>query len=155
LVSRRPGLHKEILVELLLLVEELDRFLRPHLCGQTLPYMPRYQLSILAENLPRGTFGRPNPYAKVVVSGGPREGETIGQTETLESTQDADFLKTIFLETDASIFMPLKVTIYNGRNDSVLTEGIFEATEVNASPGHTQEQKDPANGARFVGMSSI
>ena len=55
--------------------------------------MPRYQLSILAENLPRGTFGRPNPYAKVVVSGGPREGETIGQTETLESTQDADFLK--------------------------------------------------------------
>ena len=117
--------------------------------------MPRYQLSILAVNLPRGTFRRPNPYAKVVVSGGPREGEAVGQTETLECTQDADFLTTIFLETDASIFMPLKVTIYNARNHLVLTEGIFEATEVNASPGHTQEQKDPANGARFVGMSSI
>lgn len=112
--------------------------------------MPRYQLSIVAEKLPRGTVRRPNPYARVVVSGGPREGEAIGQTETLENSQDADFLKPLFLETDASLFMPLKVTIYNGRDDSVLTEAIFEATEVNASPGHTQEQKDSRNGARQV-----
>jgi len=110
--------------------------------------MPRYQLSILAEKLPRGMFRQPNPYAKVVVSGGPREGETIGKTETLENTQDADFLETMFFETDSSIFLPLKVTIYNGRDNSVMTEAVFEATEVNASPGHIQEQKDSRNGAK-------
>jgi len=110
--------------------------------------MPRYQLSIIAEKLPRGMFRRPNPYAVVVVSGGNREGEEIGKTETLENTQDPDFLRTLFLETDAAQFLPLKVTIYNDRNKSVLTEAVFEATEVNASPGHLQEQKDNNNGAK-------
>lgn len=111
--------------------------------------MPRYQLSLVAEKLPRGFFRRPNPYAKVYVSGGPREGEIIGQTEVIQDAQSADWVNTFFIETDPSIFLPLKVSIYDDRNDTLLTEQVFEATEVNSNPGHVQENK-ASNGARFV-----
>jgi len=110
--------------------------------------MPRYQLSIRAEKLPRGIFRRPNPYAKVTVTGGPREGETIGKTEVMENTQDPDFVKAIFIVTDASVYLPIRIAIYNDRDQSCLTEAVFEATEVNANPGHIQRAKDSKNGAK-------
>jgi hypothetical protein len=104
--------------------------------------MPRYQLSIRAEKLPKGFFRKPNPYAEIKVSGGPREGETLGRTEVMENALAPDWCKVIFLETDESIYMPLQVSIYNDRNGELLAQATFEATEVFQSPGHALCQDD-------------
>jgi hypothetical protein len=98
--------------------------------------MPRYQLSVYAEKLPRGRIRQPNPYAVVTVSDGTHDGETLGKSETVYNTTDPDFTKVIFLETDASVNLPLRVSIFNDRNGVLLAEGIFEATEVFLAPGH-------------------
>jgi C2 domain len=109
--------------------------------------MPRYQVSIQAEKLPRGLFRRPNPYAVVIVTGGPREGENIGKTETVYNTVEPDFTKVLFVETDPSVNLPLKISIYNYRNETLLAEATFEATEVFVSPGHYKVQQ-AENGAK-------
>ena len=105
--------------------------------------MTRYQLKINAENLPRGLIRRPNPYAVVTVTGGPRLGETLGKTDVVFNTVDPDFAKTLFLETDSSVFMPIRVAICNDRNDAHLAEANFEATEVHVSRGRMQERLLP------------
>jgi hypothetical protein len=103
--------------------------------------MPRYQLTVVAEKLPRGLFRRPNPYAVVTVAGGPRDQERLGQTETLRKALDPDFTKVLFLETDPSVNLPLKVSIFNDRDGTQLAEAVFEATEVFQSPGHFKRQQ--------------
>lgn len=109
--------------------------------------MPRYQLSIHAENLPRGVFRRPNPYAEVTVSGGPRDGEVIGKTEIVHNSLDPDFVKVLYVETDASVNLPLQVCLFNDRNGGLLAEAVFEATEVSVAPGHFKVHK-AKNGAK-------
>jgi C2 domain len=112
--------------------------------------MTRYQLSIYAEKLPnRGLFRKPNPVAEVVVSGGPRDGDVLGRTEVVPNTLEPDFVRCFFLETERSINMPLTIVIYNDRDDSVLADATFEATEVFSAPGHFQVHKC-ANGAKYV-----
>lgn len=107
--------------------------------------MTRYQLSIYAERLPRRRFHRIDSYAEVTVCGGPRDGEALGRTETIPNTVAPDFTKVFYLETNSSINLPLKVSIYNeaSSNDkTLLAEGIFEATEVFVAPGHFKVCKD-------------
>ena len=111
--------------------------------------MTRYQLSIYAERLPKGLFRKPNPYATIKVTGGRRDGEMIGRTETIDNTLEPDFVKSFFIETDASINLPLCISIYNDRDDSLLAESTFEATEVYKSPGHFMVNKTQ-NGAKYV-----
>jgi C2 domain len=111
--------------------------------------MTRYQLSIHAERLPRGIFRKPNPVAVVTVTGGPREGEEIGRTDVVENSLDPEFTRVLFVETDSSVFLPLKVSIYNDRNDALLADATFEATEVAVAKGHLQEQQC-RNGAKYV-----
>jgi C2 domain len=114
--------------------------------------MTRYQVSVYAERLPRGRLRRPNPYAEITVVGGPRDGQTVGRTETVLNTVEPDFTKVFFIETDASINLPLKVSIYNEGHRHPLAEGIFEATEVFLSPGHFKVSKD--GGAKYVSVDS-
>jgi len=109
--------------------------------------MPRYQLSLYAEKLPRGLLRWPNPYADVTVTGGPREGEKIGKTNVVQNTLNPDWTTVLFLETDASVFLPFKVSVYNSRNDVLLAEATFEATEVAEAPGRSQFQ-ECKNGAK-------
>jgi C2 domain len=103
--------------------------------------MTRYQLSIYAEKLPKGMIRKPNPYATVKVTGGPRDGEVVGQTEIVYNTQEPDFVKVFFIDTNASINLPLTISIYNDRDQSLLAEATFEATEVFVSPGHFMVHK--------------
>jgi hypothetical protein len=111
--------------------------------------MTRYQLSIYAEKLPKGLLFKPNPYATAKVTGGPRDGENIGTTEVVDSTQSPDFVKVFFIETDASINLPITISIYNDRDNSLLAEATFEATEVFVAPGHVLSHK-ANNGAKYV-----
>lgn len=76
----------------------------------------------------------------VTVAGGPRDNEKLGKTETICNSRDPDFTKVLFFETDSSVNLPLKVSIFNDRNGSLLAEAIFEATEVFLSPGHYKVQ---------------
>jgi C2 domain len=111
--------------------------------------MTRYQLSIYAEKLPKGFIFKPNPYATVRVTGGPRDGENIGTTEVVHSTQSPDFVKVFFIETSASINLPITISVYNDRDQSLLAEATFEATEVFLAPGHFMSNK-ANNGAKYV-----
>jgi hypothetical protein len=107
--------------------------------------MTRYQLSFHAENVPRGLFRKPSTYAVVTVTGGPQEGTKIGRTEEIDKMVNPDWVKTLFLETDASEFLPFKVSIYDdrgvGRDDVLIVEANFEATEVFRNAGHTQSEQ--------------
>jgi hypothetical protein len=105
--------------------------------------MTRYQLSIGATGLPKGGGWRrlPNPYAVVKVTGGPRQGTTVGTTEVVRCARNAEFTKVIFIETDPTVFFPIRVAIYNDRNHTELASANFEATEIHASRGHVQVQK--------------
>lgn len=62
--------------------------------------MPRYQISLKAENLSRGLFRRPSPFAELRFVDGPRKGEKVGRTETLEGTTNPDFVRLLFIEVD-------------------------------------------------------
>jgi C2 domain len=103
--------------------------------------MTRYQLSIGAAGLPKGGWRTPNPYAEVMVTGGPLNGTTVGKTEVVHCSQNPDFTQVLFIETDTAVFFPIRVAIYNDRNHAELASAAFEATEVHASSGHLQVQK--------------
>jgi Ca2+-dependent lipid-binding protein len=106
--------------------------------------MPRYQLSIHAQKLPTRLFrGRPNPYAVVTVSGGPHEGLVIGRTETMQKEVTPDFIKVLFVETEASVYMPIVVSLMDERRydtDVLLAEANFEVTEIFKAKGNSQSQ---------------
>jgi hypothetical protein len=106
----------------------------------------RYQLSIGAVGLPKGGWRIPNPYAIVRISAGGTNGTIVGKTDVVYCTQSPEFTKAIFIDTDPSIFFPIRVTIYNDRNHAELASASFEATEIHASKGHLQVQKC-SNGA--------
>lgn len=80
------------------------------------------------------------------VTGGPHQGKTLGQTETIARSCNPEWVKTMFFYTDSSVFMPIKVSIYAhlamGRDPELLAEGNFEATEIHQSAGHTQFVQD-------------
>ena len=108
--------------------------------------MTRYQLNIEAENLPltslwsRWVTGKANEaYAEVVVTGGPQQGTKIGRTE-LHSGRSVAWTKTLFLETDASVYMPLAIRIYRD-NGTLLAEMAAEATAIYQSPGRIRTEK--------------
>jgi Ca2+-dependent lipid-binding protein len=107
--------------------------------------MTRFQLSLYAGHLPRSLFHTPNPYAKVTVTGGPLKGPDVGRTETIVKSTNPDWIKTMFIETDASINLPLKVAVWDDRgpnkDDTLLCEAEFEATVIFQSPGRIQQQK--------------
>ena len=108
--------------------------------------MTRFQLSVHAQRVPRrGLFRtKPTAYAKVTVTGGPQEGTELGRTESIVNSRDADWVKTIFLETSSAVFMPLKVSILHENDyndDELLAEANFEATEVFQNAGHLQWEK--------------
>ena len=113
--------------------------------------MTRYQLSIYAEKLPKGFIFKPNPYATAKVSGGPRDSEFIGTTEVVHSTQSPDFVKVFFLETDTTRNLPITISIFNDRDDALLAEATFEATEVFVAPGHVLSHRTD-NGAKYVAL---
>lgn len=99
--------------------------------------MTRYQLSLHVEKLPKSFFGgRPDTYATIRVTGGPHEGKTLGQTETVYNCSHPDFTKVVFLDTDESINMPLTIQVHNARNQNVMGECTVEASEVARAPGH-------------------
>ena len=101
--------------------------------------MTRYQLSIKGENLPRFCFLKPSPYAVVTVSGGPHEGTEIARTETILKANDPDWATIFFIETDASINMPLRISVFNDRiRNRCLGDVSFEATEIFQAAGRTQ-----------------
>ena len=109
-----------------------------------------YQVSIRAEKLPRGGWGKvPDPYAVVTISGGRRESEVLGTSEPVQKTTQPAFAKTFFLETDAGTNMQLTVEIFNKKNGRKLAAATFEATEVHRSPGSMTVAKT-ATGARCV-----
>jgi Ca2+-dependent lipid-binding protein len=86
----------------------------------------------------------PNPYAKVTITGGPQEGTVIGRTETIRRSCNPDWAKSLLVETDSSVFMPIRVEIYDERgfkDDVLLAEANFETTEVFQNPGHMQWEK--------------
>lgn len=116
--------------------------------------MTRYQLSIYAEKLPKGLIFKPNPYATAKVTGGSRDGENIGTTEVVHSTQSPDFVKVFFIETNATINLPITISIYNDRDDSILAEATFEATEVFVAPGHVLSHRTD-NGAKYVPLTVL
>jgi hypothetical protein len=111
--------------------------------------MTRYQLSLVADKLPRRFVGRPNPYAEVTVTGGPAQGTVVGRTETMRHAVYADWCTVLFLETDDSIFMPIKVSVYDerGGEDRLIAEASFEATEIFKARGRTQIQ-EPQKGLK-------
>jgi Ca2+-dependent lipid-binding protein len=101
--------------------------------------MTRYQLSMHAEHLPRNWFHTPSPYAVATITDGPLKGTKIGQTETLPKTTDPDWVAVLFFETDSSIYMPLKIQVFDEReynDDILLGEATFEATEIFGAAGH-------------------
>jgi Ca2+-dependent lipid-binding protein len=104
--------------------------------------MTRYQLSIHVERLPHSFFHTPSPYAVARITGGPLEGTTIGKTEILKKTINPEWTKVLFFETDSSVYMPIKISIYDKhhgqKEPEFLGEASFEATEVFSAPGHLQ-----------------
>ena len=116
--------------------------------------MTRYQLTIEAENLPltslwsRWVTGKASEaYAEVVVTGGPKQGTKIGQTEQ-HSGRSIAWTKTLFLETDASMYMPLAIRVYKD-NGALLGEMTAEATAIYQSPGRIRTEKT-TSGIRYV-----
>lgn len=103
--------------------------------------MPRYQISLKANGLSRGFFRRPCPFAEVRFVDGPRKGERLGRTETIEGSTNPDFVKLIFIEVDDHVIHRLEVKLYDfqvhGQNE-LLGEVTFEPVLVFRSQGHTQ-----------------
>ncbi|GKY98190.1 hypothetical protein MPSEU_000776800 [Mayamaea pseudoterrestris] len=108
--------------------------------------MTRYQLAIEAENLP-GTslwsrwFARESHevYAEIVVTGGPQQNTVIGRTES-HMGRRIQWIKTLFVETDPSIYMPLTIRVYKV-NGTLLGEMTAEATAIFQSPGRFKTEK--------------
>lgn len=111
--------------------------------------MTRYQLSLHADSLPRSLFHTPSPYAIVTKTGG-QHGNEVGRTETIVKTISPDWIKTMFIETDASINLPLKVAVWDDRglyrDDVMIGEAQFEAMVIHQSPGRLQSQKMKGGG---------
>jgi hypothetical protein len=107
--------------------------------------MTRFQLSLYAGKLPSSLFHTPSPYGVVTVKDGPLKGTDVGRTETIAKTTNPDWVKTMFIETDASINLPLNVAIWDDRgpnkDHTLLCEAEFEATVIFQSPGRIQQQK--------------
>lgn len=106
--------------------------------------MTRFQLSLRAERLPRGLFHTPRPYAEVQVSGGPHEGLNVGTTKPLQGS-DVEWTELFYIDTDSSIFMPLRIVVSDDRGwdkrNPVLAQVTFEATEVFQSVGQMKYEK--------------
>mmetsp|Transcript_22217 Transcript_22217/g.36786 ORF Transcript_22217/g.36786 Transcript_22217/m.36786 type:complete len:276 (+) Transcript_22217:158-985(+) len=102
--------------------------------------MTRYQLTVEAEKLSRVSALRMGaPYAVVTVSGGPRDGEVLGETE-VSDTLDPRWIKVIYVDTDPSVYLPINVEIFDqqdGRENRKMEEASFEVTSINESKAHT------------------
>lgn len=102
--------------------------------------LTKYQVTLYARNLPTGFLRLPSAYAVVTIDGGSQAGTSLGRTEIIPGQASPQWTTCLFLETDASQYMPLKVSIYNDSDSSSpLAEALFEATEVFRAPGHSQE----------------
>lgn len=115
--------------------------------------MTRFQLTIEAEKLSRvSALRRGHPYAVVTVTGGPRDCEVLGQTEAMDS-QDPRWTKVIYVETDASRYLPISVQIFDkqdGREDRKMAEATFEVTAIHQAPVHSQYEE--MDGTMYVSL---
>eukprot|EP00521_Asterionellopsis_glacialis_P013282 CAMPEP_0195304694 /NCGR_PEP_ID=MMETSP0707-20130614/34930_1 /TAXON_ID=33640 /ORGANISM="Asterionellopsis glacialis, Strain CCMP134" /LENGTH=278 /DNA_ID=CAMNT_0040368591 /DNA_START=130 /DNA_END=966 /DNA_ORIENTATION=+ len=93
----------------------------------------RMQFTLFVEKLKKPVIGRPDPYAVVTFSGGPNEGIEVGTTETLENTLNPEFTSTFYVDVDPDVYMPVRVEIFNSRNDKLMAEAEFELTSVYSS----------------------
>jgi Ca2+-dependent lipid-binding protein len=102
----------------------------------------KFQLTIEAEKLKRSNPLRNlRPYALVSVSGGSREGDVLGQTEVVENSLDPRWGAVVYVDTDASVYLPITVEIFDsndGRDDKKIAEASFEVTAIYESQAHTQ-----------------
>jgi Ca2+-dependent lipid-binding protein len=77
-------------------------------------------------------------------------GTEAGRTETIVKTTSPDWTKTLFIETDASVNLPVKIAVWDDRGankkDVLIGEVEFEATVIYQSPGRMQSQKLRVNG---------
>ena len=111
--------------------------------------MERYQISLNAIDLPSsvGLFHRPNPYAKVKIVSGPKEGTAeaqLGTTESISNCVNPDWSKIFFIDLDASEVTNLEVSIFSKAdrgNDSLIGKALFEATSVFQEPGRTASEQ--------------
>jgi len=96
----------------------------------------------------------PNPYAVVTIVGGAHEGTVVGTTQSIPDTTDPSWTDTFFVETDPSMFMPLRISIFDDRkgnnsrdggsnqsDDVLIAETTFEATEIFQSVGRMKSEK--------------
>lgn len=116
--------------------------------------MTRYQLTVKVEGLPlrnRLLGIRPNPYCKVHVTGGPRNGTYLGKSDIVRKSLNPTFATTFCIETDASEYFPIKICIYDDRKfaddqyDRKIAVANFEMTEIYRSNGHITMQTSDDN----------
>jgi Ca2+-dependent lipid-binding protein len=116
--------------------------------------MTRYQLTIWVEGLPKRKplLGiRPNPYCKVHITGGPRNGTCLGKSDIVRKSINPTFTTIYFIETDPSEYLPIKVCIYDDRKyvddqyDREIAVANFEITEIYRSKGHLTMQTSNDN----------
>mmetsp|Transcript_24857 Transcript_24857/g.34732 ORF Transcript_24857/g.34732 Transcript_24857/m.34732 type:complete len:276 (+) Transcript_24857:144-971(+) len=101
----------------------------------------RMQFTLFVEKLKKPILGRLDPYAVVTFSGGPNEGIEIGTTETLENDLNPEFTSTFYVDVDPDVFMPVRVEIFNGRNDKLMAEAEFELSSVYSSSNNMDSRE--------------
>lgn len=101
--------------------------------------MPRYQLLLRCENVPKRRF---QSYGTYMAVHDQTTQTTVGQTETVFNTPHPEFSKVLFVETNPSVYHPLQLIVYQdngvGRDATALWHAQIEATEVVQSKGHEQ-----------------
>lgn len=111
--------------------------------------MTKYQLTISVEGLRLRNHLlniRPNPYCKVHITGGPRNGECLGKSDVVRKSLNPSFTIIYYIETDPSEYLPIKVCIHDDRKfvddqyDKEIAVANFEITEIYHSKGHLTMQ---------------
>ena len=119
----------------------------------------KYQLSLHANKLKkRFLWQTPRPYAVVSLekndSSQPQQQqqqEILGKTESLGPSISPDWCQSIAMELDlgetTTHMVPFIVAIHDGKDDALLAQAKFEASQVFNSPGHMQMKED-SNGTQ-------
>lgn len=120
--------------------------------------MPRYQLHFRCENLPIQKRFWHSSYGTflAVVDNKTIPQTALGQTEIVYNTPHPEYVTTLSVDTDPSVYHPLQLIVYQdrgiGRDATVLWQAQMEATEVVQSKGQEQTLKLSSNGAIVVRM---
>lgn len=103
----------------------------------------RYQLTVEAKGIASTLLGfkKPSPYAVVTIPDGENQSE-LGQTEVLQRTTNADWVKTFFLDLTPNVVTPLHIVIKTEPLGRKLCETrVDDAYQVFKSEGHKQTFK--------------